>query len=223
MKTTPEADRQSWRDRAHRWRRTLLSLAAVVIVFIIALAYWWAWANSDPWKTYCTESADNLPAAIPQRLIIDVVDEDRERLEGPNRLAIERSLDDALVVYSFSDRVFPRFEPDDVEVREGSHLMELRVYFRSSIPNPPIRPAAGRMCGNVVLVEHSPEPEVTTLRIIHELGHFFELCHEQGTYMRTDVLRPDPEQDRFNGRQLGILEEWHHPGTTYVRHWFRCP
>ena len=37
--------------------------------------------------------------------------------------------------------------------------------------------------------------------------------------MRMCELKPDPAADRFDPRQLAILERWDSPGSPYVPHW----
>jgi len=194
-------------------------LFAVLVAIVLLLAC--VWLLQDPWHEFCTESARDLPAVIPQRLVVDVVGEDRERLAGETRLTVEAGLRDALDVYNFSNRIFLAFEDNETEARPGDHVMELRVYLRDGIPITRIASAAGRMCGNIVLVQLAGDPAVSRLRFIHEFGHYFGLPHEAGTYMRTAELVPDPAADRFSPGQLGILDVWNHPGAGYVPHWAR--
>ena len=162
----------------------------------------------------------DLPAAIPERLDVDVVDERGERLGGTTRIAVEAGLREGLAVYRFSTRLLLRLD-DSQTVPTGTHVMRLQIY-QGSVPDRPFSQAAGRMCGNIVLVQFTDDEAVLRLRFIHEFGHYFGLPHEEGTcatYLRTCELKPDPAADRYDSRQLEILGRWEHPESPYVPHW----
>ncbi len=158
--------------------------------------YWYvAHLFNDPVAVFCREAIEDLPAVIPRRMFIDVVDENLDSLVETARMEVERELANALSLYSFSQRIYPRYDIVMDDSLPDDHVMDLRVYQDVGIPARRIDQAVGRMCGNVVFVQYSDDVEILKLRFIHELGHFFGLCHEEGTFMRTTFLRPDPGSD----------------------------
>lgn len=216
----PTEEVRSGRPRPRRTRFRLRFVAVVMAAILFATAFalvlW-----PDPLEGFCNRAARDLPSVIPQRLLINVTDEGRQRLAGQTRSAVEMVLGEALGVYNFSNRLLPVFEDNVISAQPGDHLMDLRVYVAGSIPSAPLRQALGRMCGNIILLTPASDPAVTRLRLIHEFGHYFGLPHEGGTYMRPDYLQPDSAVDRFDSGQLAVLDVWNHPGTAYVPHWAR--
>jgi len=193
-----------------------VSLALLLTSAALLLFYY----HGDPWRRLCLEMDGKLPARTPERLVIDVVGESIERFGGITRVVIEDVLRSALSVYSFSNRVVSRFESNETEVQAGDHVMEVRVYLREGILSEDGWGfVPGRMCGNIVFVQLLDDRATARFVFIHELGHYFGLYHERGTYMG-HPLCPETHGERFSERQIEILGRWDHPGTEYEKHWF---
>jgi len=196
-----------------------LSALCVLIGVLLIVLTWGFW---DPWASLCKESLNDLPVAIPDRLIVEVVDEYMGRLVAGIRPAVESGLRDGLGVYPFFGRVMFRFEDNQTPPPPSDHVMRLRVFLRGTVTGPGLFPRAGLMCRNFVAVEFTNDRAVLSLRLTHKFGHYFGLSHEERrctTYMRRCELRPDPAADRFNTEQLDILQSWDHPGGHYIPHW----
>ncbi len=194
---------------------------SVKVVLAIILAIWVALPGFYPItltsQALCHADIDSLPQRIPQRLFIEVSDEWGRVLDGEHGLMVVSSLNDALEVFNFSDRIFPRFDGGEIEAGEEDHAMRLGVV--TSMPEPIsewITGWVGRFCGNGVWVIYTKDSYRLTMWLIHELGHYFGLNHEEGTY--TDDLGVTHEE-RFSEKQMEILDRWNHPGEEYLPRW----
>ncbi len=76
---------------------------------------------------FCREVIEGFPALIPQRMFIDVVDENLDSLAETARMEVERELANALSLYSFSHRIYPRYDIVMDDSLPGDHVMDLRV------------------------------------------------------------------------------------------------
>ncbi len=202
-----------------RGKTAVLAIVLAVVLIAASVVLLSRLTQGDPWSGLCLDSMEDLPAEIPERLIVDTMTEVRARFVGTIRLTVEGVLRGAIGTYGLPNRLVPVLEENQTESQPGDHRMELRVYLREGIF------AAGgggfvpgRMCGNVVFVQLMDNLDQSRLVLIHELGHFLGLYHERATYMG-HPLCPETHGERFSARQMEILDRWNEPGTPYVRHW----
>lgn len=182
--------------------------------------------KADLQQQLCVKTLDEMPDEVPQRLFLNITDGWNRTLEGEPARVVTSSLEDALAVFSFSDRLLPRFEPIRGEVTDGDHVMRLVVELGRRLE---LMKLSGTHCSTHVFVSYTSDVHAFTLRLIHELGHFLGLYHEweDATYMGYASCL-GPFEERFNQKQMEILDEWNSPGTNYTPHWVRrepgpCP
>ncbi len=203
-------------------------LVSVPVAFLFGADFRGTEFRSALEDEFCKETIGEMPNRVPQRLFVEITDEWNRTLHGETMLVVESSLDDALAAFTFSDRLFPRFEGvDQTEPVDVDHTMRLVVVLGPTLD---LMGLTGIHCSNHVFVAYTSNQQGLTLRFIHELGHFFGLSHEWGdaTYMGY-LWCLGTHAERFNDRQLDILDIWNRPGSTeYQAHWEReqpgrCP
>lgn len=200
----------------------------VVVGLVLGFGIWaGAYIRGEEFKLdltmrLCNPTIGEMPDSVPESLFMDITDEWNRTLSGEVLLVVEGALDSALTAFAFSDRIHPRYEGADPAERQGeNHTVRLVLVLGRSLE---LMDLTGAHCSNHVFVAYTRDQQSLTLRLVHELGHFFGLSHEWGdaTYMGYAWCW-GTHAERFNQEQLEILDVWNRPGSPdYIPHWERA-
>lgn len=196
-----------------------LLLCAGLAVSVVVMA-----GAPDPMGQTCEENAAFLPQTIPATLILNVTDENGERVPPDLEPRVRAELSEALGRYAFNASI--QLVTNDSTVgaplgvgSEGVHEAHLQLWFRERLPARVFERVEGRMCGNVILVRETSDSAHNVWSQKHELGHYFGMPHHEGTFMNGRGDR-SPAHDLLVSCQENILADWV-PGQPYVPHWVR--
>lgn len=172
----------------------------------------------SPRAETCETLAGGLPSVVPETTILRVRS-DHATLLGPDHAPmVNAAFREAVDVLEKRDRLVVDMGELNYSEHPSAHVLLVGVLIEKPIHSG-LTTSHGQMCGNLLLVSLTKQPELDRRIAVHEIGHFLGLSHEEGTWMAAVASKGSAATDRFSERQEEILAYWDQVGEPYVPHW----